>query len=181
VERWMDSAARAFRDVAELHLLNSEMMEQREMEGVLRAAALAFLPGGNAFLFNHRLHLARLLPYLRQKIRSGLPVLAADAGVVVCGPNVLTAGDLNLVPTPHFDCLGLSPFNFLVGYEDDPQRDNWLTDYHAFHDNPVLLLEDGAYVKVTNKKTTLIRGNAWCRRTANDKERLLVGGSISPN
>jgi peptidase E len=181
VDRWMNTARRAFKDLAELRLLNSEMMELREMEGILRGATLAFFPGGNAFLFSHRLHLGRLLPYLRQKIRNGLPVLAADAGVVVCGPNVLTAGDMNLVPTAHFEGLGLSPFNFLVGYEDDPQRDNWLADYHAFHGNPVMLLEDGAYVKVGAGKATLVGGKAWCRRAAKEKERLLVGGSISPN
>ena len=180
-DRWADTARRALKNTAELQIINSEMMELREMEVVLRGAALAFLPGGNAFLFNHRLHIARLVPYLRQKIRNGLPVMAAGAGAVVCGPNILTAGDLNLVPTPHFESLDLSPFNFHVGYEDDPYRDNWLAEYHTFHDNPVILLEDGAYLKITNKKTTLVRGKAWCRRTAKEKERLLVGGAISPN
>jgi peptidase E len=180
-ERWMDSARRAFKDVAEPLLLSSEMMELREMEGMLRGAALAFLPAGNAFLFNHRLHLARLLPYLRQKVRNGLPVLAADAGAVICGPNVLTAGDLNLVPTPHFEGLGLSPFNFLVHYEDDPQRDDWLVDYYTFHDNPVMLLEDGAYMKVGTRKTTLVRGKAWCWRPGTRKELVSPGESLAPN
>jgi peptidase E len=180
-DTWMEAARRAFQNLAGLRLINSEMMEPREMEGILRGAALAYLPGGNAFLFNHRMHLARLLPYLRQKIRNGLAVLATGAGAVMCGPNILTADDLNLVPTPHFESLGLSPFNFHVGYEDDPQRDSWLAEYHTFHDNPIVLLEHGAYIKVGNKKTTLVRGKAWCWRTANAKERLLVGESISPN
>jgi peptidase E len=180
-DRWMDSAQRAFKNIAQLQLVDSEMMELRDMEGIVRGAALVYLPGGNAFLFNHRLHLARLLPYLRQKIRNGLPVLAAGAGAVLCGPNILTADDLNLVPTPHFNSLDLSPFNFHVGYEDHPRRDAWLAEYDTFHDNPVILLEDGAYVKITNKKTALMRGKAWCWRTAKAKERLLVGESILPN
>jgi peptidase E len=181
VDTWMGSVQRAFKKIAEPRLINSEMMDLREMEGVLRGAALAYLPDGNAFLFNHRLHLARLLPYLRQKIRSGLPLLAVGAGAVMCGPNILTTDDLNLVPTPHFESLGISPFNFHVRYEDDPRRDSWLAEYHIFHDNPVILLEGGAYVKITNKMTTLVRGTAWCWRTAKAKERLLVGGSISLN
>jgi len=180
-DRWMGMAGRAFKNIAEPQLINSEMMELREMEGVLRGAALAYLPDGNAFLFNHRLHLARLLPYLRQKIRNGLPLLAAGAGAVVCGPNILTAHDLNLVPTPHFESLGLSPFNFHVGYEDDAHRDSWLAEYHTFHDNPVILLEDGAYLQITNKKTTLVRGKAWCWRAAKAKEEWLAGTEISPN
>ena len=177
----MESAQRAFKNLAQLQPVDSEMMELRDMEAIVRGAALAYLPGGNAYLFNHRLHLARLLPYLRQKIRNGLPVLAAGAGAVVCGPNILTADDLNLVPTPHFDSLDLSPFNFHVGYEDDPYRDAWLAEYHTFHDNPVILLEDGAYVKITNKKTVLMRGKAWCWRAAKAKERLIAGESIPPN
>ena len=180
-DRWIGTARGAFKNIAQLRLINSEMMELREMEGVLRGAALAYLPDGNAFLFNHRLHLALLLSYLRQKIRGGLPVLAAGAGAVICGPNILTADELNLVPTPHFEGLGLSAFNFHAHYEDDPRRDSWLAEYQTFHDNPVILLEDGAYVKITNRKTTLVRGKAWCWRTAKEKERLLVGASVAPN
>ena len=170
---------KAFAGVARIEPINTEMMELAAMEAILRRAALAYIPGGNAYLLNHRLHASRLLPSLRKMVRNGLPVVAVDAGVVVCGPNVLTANDLNLVPTPHFDSLDATPFNLHVNYTDDARRDNWLAEYHAFHDNPILMLEDGASVRIEGKRTTLSRGNAWCWRAGAEKQRLTVGEAIS--
>jgi hypothetical protein len=51
-------------------------------------------------------------------------------------------------------------------------HDAWLSDYHFFHDNPVILLSDGAYVKVDGKKATLVRGDAWILRKGEEKEKL---------
>jgi hypothetical protein len=90
---------------------------------------------------------------------------------------------MNTVETPHFDGLNLVPFNFFSHYADDGYgqsvHDEWLGDYYFFHDNPVILLSDGAYVKVDGKKTTLVRGNAWILRKAEEKERLEQGKVIT--
>jgi len=150
-ERSLARIEKAFADVARIEAINTETMELSVMEGILRRAALAYMPGGNATLLNHRLHVSRLMPSLRKKARNGLPVVAVEAGAVVCGPNILTSNDLNLVPTPHFDGLDITPFNLHVAYTDDAQRDSWLAEYHAFHDNPILMLEDGAYIKIEGK------------------------------
>ena len=180
-EKWLKETERAFRDLARISMIDTETMELAEMEAVLRRAALVYIPGGNTFLLNHRLHTSRLLPSLRKKAQNGLPVVAFSAGAVVCGPNILTSNDLNLVPTPHFDGLGLTPFNFNVHYSDDARRDDWLHEYYSFHDNPVIMLEDGAYLKVAGKATTLERGDAWCWRAGQEKEKLSPGKPISPN
>jgi hypothetical protein len=58
--------------------------------------------------------------------------------------------------------------------------DDWLSEYHSFHDNPVIMLNDGAYVKVEGKKTTLVRGEGWILRRDSEKERLVVGGTVVP-
>jgi peptidase E len=178
-EKWLEPTRESFKGVGKVELVNTETMELPEMEGILRRAALVYLPDGNACLLNHRLHLSRLLAPLRQKIQHGLPVLASGAGAVVCGPNILTSGDLNMVPTPHFGSLEAIPFNFHVHYEDQAERDGWLADYHSFHDNPVILLEDGAYLKVEGKAASLVRGAAWCWRAGKQKERLTAGEPIS--
>jgi len=178
-EKWLRETERAFRDVSAISMIDTETMELGDMQAVLRRAALVYIPGGNAFLLNHRLHASRLAPYLRKKIRNGLPVVAFSAGAIVCGPNVLTSNDLNLVPSPHFDGLDLTPFNFNVHYVDGPERDDWLIDYHSFHDNPVIMLEDGAYVKINGKATSLVRGEAWCWRAGQEKENLTPGESIA--
>jgi dipeptidase E len=177
-EKWLEQTERSFKGLARIRLVNTDTTELPEIEEILRGAALLYVPGGNAFLLNHRLHVSRLLPYLRKKIQNGLPVVAFSAGAVICGPNVLTSNDLNLIPTPHFDSLGILPFNLNVHYEDSAARDEWLGEYHNFHDNPILMLEDGAYIRIEGRKTSLVRGTAWCWRVRQEKERLKSGEPI---
>lgn len=184
-ERWMEFHEKAFRGLAQLETINAELMDPREIENVLRRAALVYVPGGNTFLLNHRLHASGVMPYLRKKIHSGLPFVGFSAGTILCGPNILTAKDLNTVGTPHFESLNLIPFNFLVHYDSDGYgqsavHDQWLADYHFFHDHPVIMLCDGAYVKVDGKKTTLVRGDAWILRKDEEKEKLGQGKVITP-
>src|SRR5574339_589778 len=150
-ERWMEFHEKSFKGLARLEMVNAELMRQREIEEVLRRAALVYVPGGNTFLLNHRLHISGVMPYLRKKIQAGLPFVGFSAGTILCGPNILTSKDMNTVETPHFDGLNLVPFNFFTHYADDRYgqsvHDDWLGDYHFFHDNPVILLSDGAYIK----------------------------------
>ena len=182
-EKWLDQTERSFKGLARIEMVNTESMELAEMEAILRRAAVVYIPGGNTFLLNHRLHVSHLLPYLRKKIQSGLPVVAFSAGTILCGPNILTSKDMNTVDTPHFDGLNLIPFNFFVHYGEDAYlraiQDDWLTDYHVFHDNSVIILADGAYVKVLGRKTTLVRGEAWLLRKGEEKEWIKAGATIS--
>jgi dipeptidase E len=182
-EKWLDQTERSFKGLAHIETVNTETMELPEMEEILRRAAMVYIPGGNTFLLNHRLHVSRLLPYLRKKIQSGLPVVAFSAGTILCGPNILTSKDMNTVETPHFDGLNLLPFNFFVHYGEDAYlraiHDDWLTDYHVFHDNPVLIMTDGAYVKVQGRKTLLVRGEAWLLRKGEEKAGIKAGATIS--
>src|SRR5512142_2114864 len=147
-EREAEQTEKAVQGLARVDTINTEMMDLPKMESILRQAAAAYIPGGNTFLLNHRLHLSRLFPYLRTKLEAGLPLIAFSAGSVLCGPNILTSNDINMVPTTDFEGLKLAPFNFNVHYSDDALTDNRLSDYRAFHDNPVILMEDGAYVRI---------------------------------
>jgi dipeptidase E len=183
-EKWLGVNESAFRGLAQIREVNAELMTQKEIENVIREAALVYITGGNTFLLNHRLHTSGVIPYLKKKIQNGLPVVGVSAGMIVCGPNILTSKDMNSLGTPHFDGLNLLPFNFFAHYADDGYgqsvHDDWLADYHFFHDNPVLLLSDGAYVRVDGKKTTLVRGDAWILRKGEEKEKLEQGKIITP-
>ena len=183
-ERWQEENERAFKGLAHLETVNAELMTQKQIEDVIRRAALVYIPGGNTFLLNHRLHASGILPYLKKKIQAGLPLVGFSAGTVVCGQDILTSKDMNTVATPHFEGLRLVPFNFFAHYADDSQgqslHDEWLGDYHIFHDHPVILMGNGAYVKVDGKKTTLVRGNAWILQKDSEKEKLVEGGAIVP-
>jgi peptidase E len=184
VERWLEEAERAFNGLAHLESVNAELMMQNEIEEIIRRAALVYVPGGNAFLLNHRLHVSGVLPYLQKQVRSGLPLVGFSAGMIVCGPNMLTSTDMNNVGTTYFESLNVSPFNYFAHYPLDAYgqsvKDEWLADYHFFHDNPVFMLSDGAYVKIEGKKTTLVRGEAYILRKDLEKEKLEEGESIVP-
>jgi peptidase E len=183
-EKWLGMSESAFRGLAQIQEVNAELMTQKEIENIIREAALVYITGGNTFLLNHRLHTSGVLPYLKKKIQNGLPVVGVSAGMIVCGPNILTSKDMNTLGTSHFEGLNVVPFNFFAHYADDGYgqsvHDDWLGDFHFFHDNPVVMLSDGAYIKVDGKKTTLVRGDAWILRKGEEKEKLEQGKSITP-
>jgi len=176
VERWQESTEGSFKGLARLETINAERMALPAMEDIIRRAALVYIPGGNTFLLNHRLQVSRLMIFLRKKVQAGLPVIAFSAGTVLCGPNILTSKDMNTVSTSFFEGLNASLFNFSAHYPLDAYgqsvKDEWLADYHFFQDNPVIMLSDGAYVKMDGKKTTLVRGEAWILRKGAEKEKL---------
>jgi dipeptidase E len=181
-EKWLEDNEKAFKGLARLEVVNAELMTQKEIEEIIRRAALVYIPGGNTFLLNHRLHVSGVIASLKRKIQAGLPLVGFSAGMIICGPNIITSKDMNTVETPHFDGLNVSPFNFVAHYNADDYgqsvHDDWLMDYHVFHDNAVLMLNDGAYVKADGKKTTLMRGDAWILRKDSEKEKLIAGETI---
>ena len=177
-DKLIEQTQELFDGLAQVEAVHTETMDLAQMESVLRRAAVAYIPGGNTFLLNHRLHVSRLFASLRKKLETGLPLVAFSAGTVLCGPNILTSNDLNMVPTPHFDGLNLAPFNFNVHYEDNLRRDNRLIDYQVFHDNPLILMEDSAYVTVQGRTVTLVRGEAWIWRAGCEKEKLMAGREV---
>jgi dipeptidase E len=183
IERWQELTAEAFLGLARLQTINTELMRLPEMESILREARLVYIPGGNTFLLNHRLHISGLMPYLKKKVLAGLPLVAFSAGTILCGPNILTSKDMNSVGTPHFDGLGVSAFNFKTHYPLDEAgqsvMDDWLGDYQFFNDNPIVMMTDGAYVKSAGRKIVLVRGEAWIMRHDREKQRLEEGQFIA--
>ena len=155
-----------------------------EMEAIIRTAALVYIPGGNTFLLNHRLRISNIMEFLRKKVMAGLPLIGFSAGTVLCGPNILTSNDINTVESTYFSGLNVLPFNFNCHYPEDEivrlEKDNWLGEYHVFHDNPVVMLADGAYIQVEGKKTQLVQGQAWILRKGQEKQKLTAGTQIVP-
>jgi len=110
-----------------------------------------------------------------------LPVVGFSAGTILCGPNILTSKDLNSVATQHFEALNVTPFNFFVHYDEAwaAVYDDWLSDYHIFNDNPVIIMANNAYMRVEGKKTTLVRGDAWILRRGAEKQPIEPGAKIT--
>jgi peptidase E len=78
-ERWQNSED-SFKGLARLETINAETMSLSAMEDIIRRAALVYIPGGNTFLLNHRLHVSRLMIFLRKKVQAGcgLPLAAGQ-------------------------------------------------------------------------------------------------------
>jgi dipeptidase E len=180
---WMDYTTRQFDGLGKIERINTDSMSLDEMKEIISQASVTYISGGNTFLLNHRLHTSGLMSYLRESILNGLPLVGFSAGAILCGANILTSEDMNMIETNHFAGLNLSPFNYFVHYpEDDSKReyaDGWLEWYHVYHENPVIIMADGAYIKVDDNETTLIQGDAWILRKGSQKEKLAVGKIIS--
>ena len=181
-DMYQEYTEKAFHGLARIETISTELMTLPQMEAILRSAALVYIPGGNTFLLNHRLHNSKIMDYLRKKVTAGLPLVAFSAGTVLCGPNILTSNNINTVETPYFQGLNVTPFNFSSHYPQDEYsragRDDWLSEYHVFHENPVILLEDGAYVRVEGRKTQLVQGHAWILRKGQQKQKVDLGKPI---
>lgn len=182
-EKWLDYTKQQFKSLARVEVINTERMTPKEIESILRECVAAYISGGNTFLLTHRLHASGVMPFLKKKVQAGLPVVGFSAGAILCGPNILTADDMNAVQTTSFDGLNAIPFNFFAHYSTDgyiqSMQDDWLRDFHIFHENPVIMLCDGAYVKTEKGKTTLVRGEAYILRKDQEKERLEEGHLIA--
>ncbi len=116
---WQEITEKGFRGLANVETIQTEIMTLPDMEKSLRKASLVYIPGGNTFLLNHRLHISKFMEFLKRKINAGLPLVAFSAGTVICGPNILTSTDMNTVGTAYFSGLNITPFNFSVHYPED--------------------------------------------------------------
>lgn len=134
----------------------------REPLQTLKRAQALFMGGGNTYALLMRLREAGLLPAIRERVLAGMPYAGASAGSNVAGPTILTTNDWNVVALARFDALGLVPFNINPHYKEmDPAmaafsetRDDRIREYHVVNANPVLGLEEGAWVVVEAGVTT---------------------------
>ena len=136
----------------ELHHLRWD----REPLATLAAAEALFMGGGNTYVLLQRLRAAGLIEAIRSRVATGMPYLGASAGSNVAGPTILTTNDWNVVALDRFDALGLVGFNINPHYKEaDPlmapfseTRDDRIREYHVVNGNPVLGLEEGAWLIV---------------------------------
>jgi dipeptidase E len=120
----------------------------------LAAAEALFMGGGNTYALLKRLREAGLLEAIRARVEAGMPYAGASAGSNVAGPTILTTNDWNVVGLGGFDALGLVGFNINPHYKEaDPAmaafsetRDDRIREYHVINTNPVVGLEEGAWV-----------------------------------
>jgi dipeptidase E len=145
----------------------SHLRWDREPLATLAEAEALFMGGGNTYALLQRLREAGLLEAIRARVAAGMPYLGASAGSNVAGPTILTTNDWNVVGLDRFDALGLVGFNINPHYKEaDPAmaafsetRDDRIREYHAVNTNPVLGLEEGAWV-IADGSAVTVHGTA---------------------
>ncbi len=182
-KNWLEYTEKAFQGLAKVELIDAEAMEPGEVEAILDRAGVLYISGGNTFLLSHRLHEHRLAEMIRSRVLGGLPIVAFSAGTILCGPNILTSNDMNMCGTFHFGGLDLVLYNFYVHYPAEEQarvqRDEWLAEYFAYHANPILIMDDGAYLKASQEEITVVRGNCWLLEKDAPKKAVEIGQKLS--
>ena len=162
---WLDYTREVFSDLAEVLPFNPDPMALAQNQEILHRCGAVYISGGNTYLLNHLAHTCGVHAPLRERALDGLPLICFSAGSLLCGPNILTTHDINMVPSPHFDGLDLLPYNLVAHYPStDAARDDeddWLSDYHARHANPILALENDAYVRWDGSALERVSGRAW--------------------
>lgn len=173
---WSDYTRRVFAPLGRVAVLDFAPEKAAETRAALERCGAVYISGGNTYLLNHRLHESGLFAPLREMALAGLPLVGFSAGAVLCGPNILTTHDINMLPTTHFYGLDLIPFNLVAHYpETDPGRDDeddWLSDYHAAHANPILALENDGYARWDGERLEYVRGGAWILEAGQGRRRL---------
>jgi dipeptidase E len=173
---WLEYTRKAFDSLAEVVPLSDDPAALSENKLAIERCGIVYISGGNTYLLNHRLHESGLFEFLRGRALVGLPIVGFSAGAMLCGPNIQTTHDINIVPTQHFDSLNLLPYNIAAHYpstdEARKDEDDWLSEYHALHTNPILALEDNAYVRWDGEALKWVSGGAWILEAGKARVRL---------
>lgn len=180
---WLAYTQKAFAGLGEIAYIDVETMSTSAIHKILEQATCLYVSGGNTYLLNHRLHQTNLMAELRQRVVAGLPFIGFSAGAIICGPNMLTANDMNLCATTHFASLNLVRYNFDAHFPvDEAAREHqadWLLDYHAYHDNSILAMQDSAYLYVNQDTITLLQGVCWLMEKGQALRPLAVGTTLA--
>jgi len=170
---------KAFSGVGEVRLIDVTTSTPSDFAESLRGADAVCLPGGNAYLMAHRLHRQGYWEHLRDRVVTGLPVIAFSAGTVLCGASMLTSNDIDEWGLADSAGLRLVPWSFNVHYPAEAsaraKRDSFLNAQVAAGRESVCALEDGAHLEAGDTRLTLVRGRCWlfCR---GQKPRPFEGG-----
>ena len=74
-----------FKNVAEVNAIDLSNVNQNFLKASLEKASLLFIPGGNTYLLNLRLHQSGIFEEIANRIKSGLPYVGISAGTLICG------------------------------------------------------------------------------------------------
>lgn len=125
------------------------------------------LSGGNTYYFLRTLRNAKLIPRLKEFVRSGGVLTGLSAGGILMTPDISSAG------YPDFDCdvndehlrdlkaLKLVNFEFFPHYRNSKRYEQELRKQSKLIDYPIYAIADGNGIVIEGEKTTFI-GKSFC-------------------
>jgi peptidase E len=178
--RYIELTETAFQEVARVEVIDPVLTGAAEARRLLERASMLYIPGGNTFVLKHRVQRAGLWELIARRVRDDLPLVGFSAGAICCGPNILTTMDINCCACSDFRGFGFMPYNLGVHYPTGDGAERELADqrfaqYHIFHTNPVLALEDGAYLRVSEQQVELVRGTCWLIEAGKTRMKVPIG------
>jgi peptidase E len=172
-----------FKNVAEVNAIDLSNVNPNFLKTSLEKASLLFIPGGNTYLLNLRLHQSGIFEEIANRVKSGLPYAGISAGTLVCGKNILTTSDINGCGTTYFSGFGLTQYNFVAHYPntdnlESEKFDDRISAYHLFHENPVIALNDQTHILISEDRINVKNGDCWLFKKDSAKVQIKRGGAL---
>jgi dipeptidase E len=168
----------AFEHLAEVEILDlSQPVPWVDLKRIMQRATVLYIPGGNTYLLLDRLRTSGAFSLVQTRVQAGMLWVGFSAGMVVCGPNILTTNNINVFGITEVTGLGFTEYNFVAHYpadegEERARRDSQIRAYHNAHTNPVLALEDDGWIQIDEGGTQVVRGRCWLFEPGQEKRLL---------
>ena len=105
----VDIARTAFEHLAEVEILDlSQPVPWVDLERTLQRATVLYIPGGNSYLLLDRLRTSGALALIQDRVWAGMLWVGFSAGMVICGPNILTSNNPNVCELTDLTGLGFT-------------------------------------------------------------------------
>ncbi len=164
---WVDNHFDADYEIYPLHW-------SKEPRRAIEKAEAFFVDGGQTFLLLKTLYDLDLLSILRERVLAGVPYMGVSAGTNIACPTIATTNDMPIVWPQSSKALDLVPFQINTHYIDPHRkvvhrgetRDERISEYHCFHERPVIGLREGAILIVDGEPKNLrvrLHGTAGAR------------------
>lgn len=173
--KYVDVTRIAFENLADVEILDlTQPIPPVDLASAFEQATVLLIPGGNTYLLLDRLHRSGTFSLIQARVQAGMPLVGFSAGMIICGENILTANGNNDCGSTKFIGLGFTEYNFVAHYpagdrEERVQRDSQICEYHTFHANPVLALEDDGCVEIDREGIKVVCGHCWLFESGREK------------
>lgn len=170
---WDDYADRAIQALGQFGIEVTSAHRSPAPDRAILDASVVMMGGGNTFRLLDSLYRLDVVGRLGDRVRTGQTrYMGASAGTNVACPSIRTTNDMPICRPPHFDALGLVPFQINLHYVDaDPTstymgetRETRIAEFLEESECPVLALYEGSWLRVRDERAIVTGPSRVFRR-----------------